>query len=61
MGIRKVHVYIVKCDICGRILENGEGGDLCLPTKKVANEHVPLSAWKKKDGKLACYDCLEQL
>ena len=57
MGIHKKSFYICKCDFCSDILQNGEGGTLCLETKKEAAEHSSLAGWTKKNGKLACECC----
>jgi formylmethanofuran dehydrogenase subunit E len=61
VGIQKREFYIVKCDICGEELQNGDGGILCLDSRENANEHIPLGDWNKKNGKIACENCYEKL
>ena len=61
MGIRIKKYYVVVCDICGDSLRNGEGGILCLAAKKEAENHIGLSYWIKKNGKIICENCHNSL
>jgi len=61
MGIQKKEFYIAKCDICKDELQNGEGGTLCLDTKDEVKKHLDLAGWTKKNGKIACENCCEEI
>lgn len=61
MGIRKIKVYIAKCDICKDELQNGEGGTLCLDTKDEAQKYLDFAGWTKKNGKIVCKNCFEEI
>ena len=61
MGIRKVEVFMVVCDVCPSILQNGEGATLFLYTKDEAKKHLDLAGWTKKNGKIACENCYEEI
>jgi len=61
MGIRRMDIYIIECDICGEELENGDGGTLCSFSKEEADKYREMSEWIKKDGKIACPNCYEEI
>jgi len=61
MGIREEKFQIIECDVCKIKMENGEGGVLCLDSKQSAIEHIQHAGWIKKNGKLACENCIEEI
>ena len=61
MGVRKAEFFICHCDICNDILQNGEGGVLCLDTKDEVKQHLDYAGWIRKGGKLACENCFERI
>jgi hypothetical protein len=61
MGIRKKEFFIAVCDFCPDELQNGEGGTLCLDSKESTDEHLSHAGWTKKNGKLACENCYEEI
>jgi len=61
MGIRKREVFVVVCDVCLDLLQNGKGATLHLYTKDEVKEHLDSAGWTKKDGKVACENCYEKI
>ncbi len=61
MGVRKKDCWIIKCDICHGELENGEGGTLCFFKRTEAEKNIPYGDWTKKNGKLVCPWCYEEI
>lgn len=61
MGIQRKKFYVVKCDICGTHIENGEGGILCIEKETEINGYIEGADWTKKNGKIACESCYEEL
>ncbi len=61
MGIRKQEGFVAVCDVCLSILQNGEGATLFLYTKDEVKKHLDFAGWTKKNGKIACENCYEEI
>jgi len=62
MGIRKQEFYIVECDICKEKLVGSYGdGFTVYESKEQAEKEMSYADWTKKNGKIACEGCYEEL
>ena len=63
MGIHKVTAYVIQCDVCKSFYPGPDGqGATFFNTKDRAEKEVSDNEfWIKKDWKLACENCHEEI
>ena len=63
MGLHKVTAYVIQCDVCKTFYPGPDGqGCMFFNTKERAERELDeIGHWRKKDGKLACENCHEEL